>query len=179
MEATGKVVKAITNFINPFDDKDSLYCISSCAPTTKDIEEDLLSVSKVGKEAKSTFIKERPVGSQKHQCTSETPDAQNVCQSCKICKSDMNKQLTAQRNVFGQLILLSLKHEICMEWVNSYPLGPVPLPLAISDSTPVKTDKSQLTHALENDSHHVVKPNQRHNYHIPHRCLGLRTTFGS
>ena len=57
------VVKAITNFINLFDvfDKNNLYCFSTVAPTTKDIEEDLLSVSKVGKEAKSTFIKERLV----------------------------------------------------------------------------------------------------------------------
>ena len=89
VDATGKVVKAITNFINLFDvyDKDNLYCLSSGAPTTKDTEEDLLSVSKVGKEAKSTFIKERLIDSQKHQCTSEPPDAQNVCQSGKICKS--------------------------------------------------------------------------------------------
>ena len=80
---TGKVVKAITNFINPFDvyDNDNLYCLSSGAPTTKDIEEDLLSISKVGKEAKFTFIKEL------HQCTSETSDAQNVCQCGKIYKS--------------------------------------------------------------------------------------------
>ena len=89
VEATGNVVKAITNFISPFDvyDNDNLYCLSSGAPTTKDIEEDLLSVSKVGKEAKFTFIKERLVDSHKHQCISETPDAQNVCQSGKICKS--------------------------------------------------------------------------------------------
>ena len=69
VEATGKVVKAITNFINPFDvyDNDNLYCLSSGAPTTKDIEEDLLSISRVGKEAKFTFIKELLVDSQKHQ----------------------------------------------------------------------------------------------------------------
>ena len=89
VEATGNVVKAITNFFNPFHvyDNDNLYCLSSGAPTAKDIEEDLLSVSKVGKEAKFTFIKERLVDSHKHQCTSETSDAQNVCQSGKLCKS--------------------------------------------------------------------------------------------
>ena len=88
VEAIGKVVKAIINFINPFDvyDNDNLYCLLSGAPTTKDIEEDLLSISKVGKEAKFTFIKELLVDSQKHQCTSETSDA-HVCQCGKICKS--------------------------------------------------------------------------------------------
>ena len=151
VETTGNVVKAITNFINPFDVYDNnLYCLSSGAPTTKDIEEDLLSVSKVGKEA--TFIKEQLVDSHKHQCISETSDAQTVCQFGKICKVTRprnNKQLIAQRNVFGQLILLSLKHEICKERVNSYPLGPVPWPLATSDGTHMKTDKSQVMHALE------------------------------
>ena len=89
VEATGEVVKAITKFISPFDvyDNDNLYCLSSGAPTTKDIEEDLLSISKVGKEAKFTFIKELLVDSQKKQCTSETSDAQHVCQCGKICKS--------------------------------------------------------------------------------------------
>ena len=51
-EATTKVIQAISNFINPFavEDKDNLYCLSSGAPATKDIE-DLLTVAKVGKEA--------------------------------------------------------------------------------------------------------------------------------
>ena len=93
--------------------------------------------------------------------------------------------MVAQQNVFGHLILLSLKHEICMERVNSYPLEPVPWPLVTSVGTPVKTDKSQLTHALENDSHHVVKPNQRHITYIIDGCalfqaqVALPTTFGS
>ena len=53
----------------------------------------------------------------------------NVAKSAKVTRPRKNKQLTAQRNVFGQLILLSLKHEICKERVNSYPLRPVPWPL--------------------------------------------------
>ena len=73
----------------------------------------------------------------------------NLAKSAKVTRPRNNKQLTAQRNVFGQLILLSVKHEICMERVNSYPLGPVPWPLATSDGTPMKTDKSQVIHALE------------------------------
>ena len=71
-----------------------------------------------------------------------------------------------------------------MERVNNYPLGPVPWPLATSDGTPIKTDKSQVMHALENDSHHVVKPNQRHITYIIDSCalfqaqVALLTTFG-
>ena len=73
----------------------------------------------------------------------------NLAKSAKVTRPRNTKQLTAQWNVFGQLILLSLKHEICMERVNSYPLGPVPWPLATSDGIPMKTDKSRVMHALE------------------------------
>ena len=108
----------------------------------------------------------------------------NVAKSAKVTRPGKNKQLTAQRNVFGQLILLSLKLEICKERVNSYPLRPVPWSLATSDSTPMKTDKSRVMHALKNDSHHVVKPNQRHITCIINGCalfraqVALPTTFG-
>ena len=108
----------------------------------------------------------------------------NVAKSAKVTRPRKNKQLTAQRKFFGKLILLSLKLETCKERVNSYPLRPVPWPLATRDSTPMKTDKSQVMHALENDSHHVVKPNQRHITYIINGCalfraqVTLPTTFG-
>lgn len=55
---------------------------------------------------------------------------------------------------------------------------------ATSNGTPVKTDKSQLMHALENDNHHVMKPNQRHITYIIDGCalfqaqVALPNTFG-
>ena len=167
--------------------KDNLYCLSSGAHTIKDIEEDLVSV-KWGK-------RPSPHSSRYGWLTVKSISAPlkrqmlkmfaNLAHSAKVTRPRKSKQLTAQQNVFGQVILLSLKHEICMERVNSYPLGPVPWPLVRSVGTPVKTDKSQLTHALENDSHHVVKPNQRHITYIIDGCalfqvwVALPTTFGS
>lgn len=63
------------------------------------------------------------------------------------------KELAAERNVFGQLILLSIQDKLCMEKVMSYPLGPVPWSLATADDAPVKTDKAKLLHKLEG---HIV-----------------------
>ena len=109
----------------------------------------------------------------------------NVAKSAKVTRPRKNKQLTAQRNVFGQLILLSLKHEICKEWVNSYPLRPVPWPLYSHKwQHPYEDWQSQVMRALENDSYHVVKPNQRHITYIINGCalfraqVALPTTFG-
>ena len=141
VEATGNV-KAITNFINPCDvyDNDNLYCLSSGAPTTKDIKEDLLSVSKGGKRpssyaSRSGWLTVTSINASLKRQMLKT--FANLAKSVKVTRPRKHKQLTAQQNVFGQLILLSLKHEICMERVNSYPLGPVPWPLATSDGTPM------------------------------------------
>ena len=55
--------------------------------------------------------------------------------------SKKSSQITAERNVFGQLVVLGLQHDLSMEKVFSYTLGPVPWPLVIGDGTPAKIDK--------------------------------------
>jgi hypothetical protein len=69
------------------------------------------------------------------------------------------KELVAERNVFGQLILLAMNHDLCMEKVMEYPLGPVPWSLATADGAPVKTDKAKLLHKLEEGHTLTTKPN--------------------
>lgn len=101
-EATGKVVKAITNFINPFnvDDNENLYCLSFGAPATKEIEEDLLSVRKRGREAKCTFIKERLVDKAKSFNAplkrQKLKTFANQAKSAKVVGPTRHKQLTAE-----------------------------------------------------------------------------------
>ena len=68
------------------------------------------------------------------------------------------KELAAERNVFGQLVLLAMDHELCMEKVMSYPLGPVPWSLATADGAPVKTDKAKLMHKLEEGHAMTTRP---------------------
>ena len=72
--------------------------------------------------------------------------------------SKKRTELVAKRNVFGQLILLAMKHELCMEKVMSYPLGPVPWSLATADGAPVKTDKAKLLHKLEEGHTVTTRP---------------------
>ena len=66
-------------------------------------------------------------------------------------KSKKTRQITAERNVFAQLLLLSMKNKLSMEKVLSYPLIPVPASMATFDGVPAKTDKSALMHAIEKD----------------------------
>ena len=58
-------------------------------------------------------------------------------------------EITAERNLLGNILFLSQKHNISMEKVFSYPLGPIPWSLATADGALMKTDKSQLMHMLQ------------------------------
>ena len=53
--------EAIKGFLNPFDvdDRDKVYCLSSGAQTTDEIEDDVLCAENAGEDAKELFITER------------------------------------------------------------------------------------------------------------------------
>ena len=131
-DTVSKVLEAIAGFMNPFEmeNKDNLYCVSSGAPAPSDIEQDLLQADKVGKEAHETFVQGRMV---KQTKSVHAPIKKlrlktfaNLAKTIKVTgQSKKTKQITSERNVFGQLVVLALKHEISMERVLSYPLGPV------------------------------------------------------
>ena len=61
-----KAVDAISNFVNPLEveNKDLLYCISSEAPVTADVDKDLLSADISGNKACHKFIEDRLVRKQ-------------------------------------------------------------------------------------------------------------------
>ena len=81
-------------------------------------------------------------------------------------KSKKTKEIKAERNVFGQLVVLALKHDINMKSVLSFPLGPVPWALATADGLPAKTDKSKLLHHLEGDRHTIQRPSDNNICHV-------------
>ena len=145
-EDTSKFMHTICNFVKPFEveDKDVLYCLSSGAPAPKYIEEDLRNADKVGKAAYNTFIDERLVTKSKssHALIKKVnlkTFAKAVISAKLTALSKKSKQLTAERNVFGQLVLLALDHQISLERVLTFHSGPVSRATAIGN--PVKKDK--------------------------------------
>lgn len=74
----------------------------------------------------------------------------SLLKSAKVtATSKKTKQITAERNVFGQLVMLALDNDIDMQRVLNYPLGPVAWALAMSDGIPLKTNTARLLHHLE------------------------------
>ena len=147
-----KVVDAISNFVNPFEveNKDLLYCISSGAPAPADVEENLLSAEISGNKDHDEFLEERTASFfdpfKKQRLRTFASLAKFVKLTGPETKSN---QMRAERHVFGQLVLLSLKHNISMEKTLCYPLVSAPWSLATANAKPVKTDKSKLLHCLE------------------------------
>ncbi|GFO27713.1 hypothetical protein PoB_005421800 [Plakobranchus ocellatus] len=58
--------------------------------------------------------------------------------------------MKAERNIFGQLLVLSQEYQIDMEKVLKYPLSPVPWSLSSPGGLPLKINKATLLHKLEN-----------------------------
>ena len=160
-------MQTISNFINPYkvENKKVLYCLTSGAPAPNDIEQDLLLVDQMGREAYSKFVQEPLV--ERTKCFYVPIKKLNLLTFAKLAtstkvtgQSKKSEQITAERYIFSQLVLLALEHHISMERVLSFLLGPVPWPLATAGGAPVKTDKSKLMHILEGDSHTILRPTQ-------------------
>ena len=102
-----------------------------------------------------------------------------------VCgKESRNIEITAERNVFGQLVILALEHHVSLGKVLSYPKGQVPRALASADGALIKTDKSKLMHSLAEKLHLVQRPTVAFDCYIiagnavQQARISLPSTFG-
>ena len=163
--ATSQMTDAIRNFTDPFsvENRTELFCIASGKPTPEDVRQDLLQAQERGQSAMNEFIQTRlvdksvPFHDPLKRLKLKTFASVGVV---KKVKSSQNKmlQIKAERNIFGQLVVLSVEHNIDLQVTLSYPLGPVPYALATADGMPAKTDKSKLLHHLESCIEPVTAP---------------------
>ena len=137
------------------EQQDKLYCISSGASATSEIERDVILVEAFGANAKVDFISERL---EKHEFfdpikrlnlkTSELAKKTTI-------KSSQNKiiEYRQQSNIVFQLLVRSQCDDlrIDLKELLAYPLTPVPYSIATSDGFLNKTDKSKGYHFLTKD----------------------------
>ena len=134
------VMEAINNFINPFttEDKDMLYCLSSSAPAPSTVENDILTSDEIRKNMHKQFVQDRIIDKtlsfhvpvKKQNLTNFCKSSQNLTSPRKARR---NIEITADRNVLGQLVILVLQHEQSLERVlralsksQNWPAGPWP-----------------------------------------------------
>jgi hypothetical protein len=161
-----KVAAAIVGFINPFEmeQKDKLYCISSGASVTSEIERDVIIAEALGADAKVDFISERL---EKHEKFFDPIKRLNLKTLSELAKktpikSSQNKiiEYRQQSNIAFQLLVRSQCDDlrIDLKELLAYPLTPVPHSIATSDGFLNKTDKSKGYHFLTKDVEDVSPP---------------------
>ena len=168
-----KVVEAFNNFTNPFQTEimDEVFCLSSGKPAPTEVKTDLLRADECGRAAMETFIKERlvdksvpfhePIKRMKLKTFASTTLVKKV-------KSSDNKlvQIKAERNIFGQLVLLSVENNIDLQVTLSYPLGIVPFSLATADGMPTKTNKAKIMQIMEAGIEPANQPPENEAVHV-------------
>ena len=113
-------MEAISNFINPFtiEDKDTLYYLLSGAPVPSNVAKDILMSDEIVKKAHKQFVQDRLI-----DASVKKQNLKTFANQAKISlvqgKARKNIEITAERNVFGQLVILALQHELSLERVLS------------------------------------------------------------
>ena len=149
------------NFISPFEEQE-LVSSSNGVLSTEKITSDLLTAEEKGLSALNTSTEERlvkqtmdfyePIKKLKLSTFSEKS------KSAKIKTQDKIVQLTAEKNVFGRIAMMSQHKNIDMKEIFAFPLSLVPWALADSMGTLKKTNKAILIHELENVE--LAEPNE-------------------
>lgn len=155
-----RTVAAIKCFNDPFNiaDKNTLYCISSGAPASADVEIDVLQAESAGHQAKDEFIKERLTVKEKFFDPIKRLNLKTLASmgiSVKLTTSAKKTvEYKQQGNVAFQLLAKSQNHieKLDLRKLLQYSLTPVPYSIGLADGSLAKTDKSKALHYLTKDA---------------------------
>ncbi|KYN03439.1 hypothetical protein ALC62_05715 [Cyphomyrmex costatus] len=149
------LIDCIKRNMNPFHnslDKNCLYNISTGEAAPEAVENFLLNVEEDGDKERENFI-ESCINEPKNfdQAISKTKchTFTEMITKKKVTVARKETELRMQRDLFGQLLHISLKKELDLHKVLAYPLTPVPLSLCHLDGSICKTQKSALMTLLE------------------------------
>ena len=146
------------NFISPFEEQE-LVSSSNGVLSTEKITSDLLTAEEKGLSALNTSTEERLV--------KQTMDFYEPIKKLKLStfsklkesvKIKIQDKMTAEKNVFGRIAIMSQHKNIDMKEIFAFPLSLVPWALADSMGTLKKTNKAILIHELENVE--LAEPNE-------------------
>ena len=122
--------------------------------TTQEVAERIVKLDEIGSTQYEEFIEERLNEKKKafHAPIQKTKlKTFTVLKKTETIRTMSNKEIkiTAQRNVYAQLLMLAQENDIDLQKLFAFPLGPVPWPLATGDGMLAKTDKAVMLHKLE------------------------------
>ncbi|GFR97306.1 hypothetical protein ElyMa_004474500 [Elysia marginata] len=132
--------------------EDGLASLASGRKVQEDVADDLLSVERKGKELFESFVKNRlkkkTEGFHKPLQRNKTKTFSSLKKATTLKKDKNVVKVKAQRNLFGQLLVLSQEDNIDLQKVLQYPLTPTQWSLATPDGWLLKTNKATLLRKL-------------------------------
>lgn len=135
-----------------------MFCLSSGQPASKKVADDLTRYVEAGEQAAEDFIQTRLVDKtvkfQDRMKKLSLHTFKSMALKCSLTSAQKKTvEVRAERNLLGSLLgsllMLSQHHNISLEQLFEFSLGPIPWSLASADDGLVKTDKAQLMHAVE------------------------------
>lgn len=143
------------NWLNPIGSNETeLLSLSTGKVANEEVTRDIMNAHSIGEQAYQEFKEKRlhseppiykfhdKMKKQKLKTFSELTKKQTF----KL--SDKDIVLKADRNLFGQMVLVAQSRNIDLEDVLAHPLGPIPWALATPEGTIRKTNKASLVKAL-------------------------------
>ena len=117
-------------FINDFTDS-HLVCISKGLVATEKVCENLMNAKTHGKNTMKTFMKERleegaTIDFFEPLKKLGLKTFSNLRKAVKVGVKDRMVPLKTHRDLFGQMIIIMLHHNVDLKEVFKYPLGPFP-----------------------------------------------------
>jgi len=130
--------------MTPFEMDGDLVCISSAHAVPDNVATDLLTLQSQGEQEFHEFVENRLHTKETsfHEPIKKKKVTTFTClKKESVIKSKTSKEIkvTAQRNMFGQLLMVSQAHNIDLAKVTSYPLNHFPWSLATSEGSMMKT----------------------------------------
>ena len=145
------------NWLNPLSpDESDLVSMSTGTMAPPAVVKDLLGALEVGEEAYQTFKQTRldddPPSVKFHdKMTKQILKTFSTIGTKTARTKGQNVVLTADRNLFSQMILVAESRSVNMKDVMAHPLCPLPWGLANADGSLRKTNKAAFARELEKD----------------------------
>lgn len=152
--AVEKIIDTINCMLNPFEyEPDELIHIASGVVATQDIQNDLQFANARGESELKNFCEQR-LQTRKVEffANMKKMNLKTFTSMSKKLKHHVHGKditLKADRNLLARLVVIGRIRNINLQELLSYSLGPLPLSLANSQGSLVKTNKTNLLHALE------------------------------
>lgn len=166
-------MEAVQNFNNPFRmaDSDKLHCISSGAPATTQVEDDMLRAEAAGMAMKKEFIEKRLKSKDHFFEPIKKVNLKTMAEMNKTVKlkSSQNKSIVYKQqgdSAFKLLVKSQIQPEkLDLKKLMTFPLVPVPYSIRLPGNFLAKTDKAKAYQYVAKDFDDASIPEN------PNSCL--------